>query len=162
MLTLYQMKISKLGFTLVELLVVIAIIGILSAIGIVVYQAVNRNSRDAKRQADLKFIQEALEQYHADQFFYPSAILFGGTNSITNCTGNPASPCTVSKTYLNQVPSDPIGNPQYSYVPSPGCTNAAEGPKCTSYCLYSRVEGFTPPITSCNDVSGMLLEVMPP
>ena len=153
---------GKNGFTLIELRVVIAIIGILSAIGMVTYQAVNRNSRDAKRQADLKFIQGALEQYHADQFFYPLAILFGSTNPITNCTGNP-NPCTVSKTYLNQVPSDPVANPQYSYVPSPsGCTNAAAGTKCTSYCMYSNFEGPNPPGTSCPLVSGMLLEVMPP
>ncbi len=113
------------GFTLIELLVVISIIVILSAIGIVSYSQVFKNGRDAKRQSDLKTIQSALEQYRADQGFYPSSITFGG--SLISGT----------KTYLKEIPKDPIGSPEYKYAASPeGCITTA----CIDYCLYARVE----------------------
>ena len=59
------------GFTLVELMVVITIVAVLATIGIVSYQVVLKNSRDARRQTDLRTIQTGLEQYFADQLFYP-------------------------------------------------------------------------------------------
>jgi len=62
------------GFTLLELLVVIAIIGVLIALGTVSYSAIQRKSRDAKRESDLKSIQGALEQYYAaNDGSYPGA-----------------------------------------------------------------------------------------
>ena len=41
------------GFTLLELLVVISLIGLLTAIGVVNFQATNQRARDGKRQAEL-------------------------------------------------------------------------------------------------------------
>lgn len=150
------------GFTLIELLITISIISILTLIGLVSYAAILNNSRDAKRQADLKLIQSALEQYHNDQFFYPfSPITFG--SFLTNCIGNPSPSCLVTKTYLNNIPKDPTGNPEYSYVAKPNaCDNSATN-KCNSYCLYAQVEGGSVPtdISSCNDFTGRL-EVAPP
>ena len=55
---------SGAGFTLLELLVVIAIIAILIALGTVSYSTAQKKSRDAKRQSDLKEIQNALETYY--------------------------------------------------------------------------------------------------
>lgn len=153
---------TKNGFTLIELLVTISIIAILAAIGMVSYQVILKNSRDAKRQADFKVLQSALEQYHADQFFYPDsspALTFG--SAITNCTGN-ITGCTTTKTYLNIVPRDPVGSPEYAYVPTTiGCDNSG-ATRCTSYCLYSKVENYTPSVTSCADDSTRTLEVTPP
>lgn len=51
------------GFTLAELLVVIAIIGILSAMIVANVSDSRKKARDAKRKADLKSIQTALELY---------------------------------------------------------------------------------------------------
>lgn len=45
------------GFTLIELLIVITIISIMSAIGFTSYNTFVKNSRDAKRLSDLRFIQ---------------------------------------------------------------------------------------------------------
>lgn len=111
------------GFTLIELMIVITIIAILSTIGIIYYGNFLKNSRDAKRQSDLKFIQSALEDYHADNLSYPSQV-------------TPGSPLTSgTKTYMTKVPNDPKASPypDYSYVPSP-----------TSYCLYAALEGTIP------------------
>ena len=54
------------GFTLLELLVVISLIGLLTAIGVVNFQATNQRSRDGKRQADLEQLRTALEIARAD------------------------------------------------------------------------------------------------
>lgn len=120
------------GFTLIELLVVISIIAILSVIGLVAYGNFLKNSRDAKRQADLKFIQSALEDYHADQLYYPASV-------------TPGSPLALgAKTYLNQVPRDPTANPNYLYVAS-GTNCASSTPRnCTSYCLFAKIERTVP------------------
>ncbi|KKU11410.1 MAG: hypothetical protein UX17_C0079G0007, partial [Parcubacteria group bacterium GW2011_GWC2_45_7] len=44
------------GFTLIEILVVATIIGLLAAGGFVTYSNLSRQSRDAKRKADLEQI----------------------------------------------------------------------------------------------------------
>jgi len=48
------------GFTPIELLVVIAIIAILVAIGITAFTSAQRQSRDARRMADMRAIQYRL------------------------------------------------------------------------------------------------------
>ena len=56
----------KKGFTLMELLIVIALIGILVTMGVASYSTAQVKSRDARRKADMKVIQNAYEQYYAD------------------------------------------------------------------------------------------------
>lgn len=59
------------GFTLIELLIVVALIGILVAvIGINGLES-GRQSRDAKRQADLRSLQTAVELYRNKNGEYP-------------------------------------------------------------------------------------------
>ena len=144
------------GFTLIELLVVIAIIAILSAIGFVSYSSFLKNARDVKRQSDLKFIQSALEEYYADQKYYPEV-------ASGSCTADgkfragcpltyPTGPSTF-KTYLNQIP-----NGDYNYQPfifknndNIGCNNNNNSTElCTDYCLFTKMEKI--PRKSENDV----------
>lgn len=129
---------KKSGFTLIELLVTISIISILSVIGVIIYTSVLKQGRDSKRQSDLRSIQSALEQYYADQFYYPATITIGSALSGGG------------KTYLNTIPSDPTGVKQYSYTALPeACDNSAT--KCTGYCLYAKLENSTPGIGSCTN-----------
>lgn len=124
------------GFTLVEMLIVISIIGVLAAIGLSIYQPVVKRSRDSRRISDLKLIQSALEDYHADQLYYPQSV-------------TPGSPLNFgTKNYLNEVPKDPSASQTYKYVPS-GCS----GPKCTGYCLSAKLEGTDLP-DECTPDSG--------
>ena len=64
---------NKKGFTLIELLVVIAIIGLLSTLSVLALNSARARSRDAKRIADVKQIQTALEMYYNENNTYPAA-----------------------------------------------------------------------------------------
>lgn len=145
------------GFTLIELLIVIAIIAILASVALISFSGINKNSRDGRRKADLALIQSALEQYHADQNFYPPYIqsltnykLTDPAIQITNATGRTG--ITVTKTYLNKLPVDPKNEETYVYayaglpnsnvrigVDTTICNNTS-GNYCTSYCLYALTE----------------------
>jgi len=95
------------GFTLLELLVVIAIIGVLSSLFVSNYMEIRKKSRDAKRMADLREIQKALELYRQDQdpSSYPDVL---------------PNPCSAWEPYINSMPGDPLGNCEnpisYSYL----------------------------------------------
>jgi prepilin-type N-terminal cleavage/methylation domain-containing protein len=77
---------NKKGFTLIELLVVIAIIGILATLAVVSLQQARKSARDAKRIADVKQMQTALELYFNDWQEYPADVISG--SSISSSTSN--------------------------------------------------------------------------
>jgi prepilin-type N-terminal cleavage/methylation domain-containing protein len=63
------------GFTLIELLVVIAIIGLLATIIAAPIQSARKKARDAKKIAELKSTELALEQYaESNQAQYPKTL----------------------------------------------------------------------------------------
>lgn len=167
------------GFTLVELLITISIIAILSAIALMTYTYVMKQGRDSKRMSDLRAIQSALEQYYSDQGFYPyfSVGIGGvtwpglddimGSGSFTNLIGNfcdPFSvpPCPSSKSYINSLPHDPTGSTRYTYKTIPtNCDNSSSN-KCTSYCLYAKLENTSPGLGSCPANGTYNFAVSPP
>lgn len=155
------------GFTLVELLVVMAIIGILAAIGTFGYTEAVKLSRDAKRQADLKLIQSALEQYHNDQHFYPpNSFTVSSGMRFTNATAQ-LPPPPETKVYLNNVPQDPsvgASNPNYKYIPLTRSLGScsADPTTCQIYCLYANFEAGSSDNSSCTNQGGYNFEVIPP
>ncbi|TSC63604.1 MAG: general secretion pathway protein G [Parcubacteria group bacterium Athens0416_74] len=131
------MKISstKRGFTLIELLVVIAIIGMLSSVVLSSLNGARKKARDARRLADFKQLQTALELYYSDNTAYPESVT--QANISTALSG-------LAPAYMAAIPEDPLGG-SYHYV----YKTTAGG---TFYCLGTAYEG-TAPASTCNTTS---------
>lgn len=99
----------KRGFTLIELLVVIAIIGLLATIITASLSTAKAKSRDARRIADIKTLQTALDLYYNDNYAYPT--------SLSSLVPN----------YVPVLPTDPSTNASYKYTVFP-----ASGSNCNS------------------------------
>ncbi|MFA6410930.1 MAG: type II secretion system protein [Candidatus Buchananbacteria bacterium] len=114
---------NKKGFTLIELLVVIAIIGLLSTLAVVSLNSARQKARDAKRVADIRQVQTALELYFNDKNSYPNDVGADLTlgSSLATCLGADGfnlvagSACT-SPIYMGLIPSNPgPGGTAYIY-----------------------------------------------
>ena len=68
-----QKKKNQPGFTLIELLVVATIIIILTTLGLVSYRTVMKKSKQAKCQADIEAVRQALVMRRSDGSSYPCA-----------------------------------------------------------------------------------------
>ena len=103
------------GFTLLELLVVIGIISMLVGVLSVSYSAAQKRGRDSRRRSDTKAMQEALEQYYAE-----------------NTYSYPSGDCNEADDYLKGAwpTTDPSGE---SYEGADACAAA-------SYCLCALME----------------------
>jgi len=62
---------TRSGFTLIEMLVVVAIVGLLSSTLLVGLGDARRKARDARRIADLRQVQNGLENYYSENREYP-------------------------------------------------------------------------------------------
>lgn len=114
------------GFTLIELLIVITIIAVLSVIGMAVYSGIQKNARNARRQADIQAISKAWEQNIAKASpYYPK--LLGSWFA----TGS--------------IPKDP-GTAGASYAYTTGGANETEGKDTYEVCATLET---TPASTYC-------------
>lgn len=96
------------AFTLIELVVVIAIIGLLAAIVLIALNQARVKSRDAKRVADIRQIQTALELYYSDNGAYPN-IGCASTPSYGSCWAT-----LLPSQYIGKMPYDPL-NVSFAY-----------------------------------------------
>ncbi len=124
-----KFKKAQQGFTLIELLVVIAIIGILSSVVLASMNTARKKARDARRQADLKSLQLALESYYDTNSAYPieateTTVALG----LTELTAGGM---------ITALPTDPASSQSYRYHSDDG----------SEYCLGANMEN-TPPSPS--------------
>ncbi len=124
------------GFTLIELLVVIAIIGILSSVVLASMNTARKKARDARRQADLKSLQLALESYYDTNSNYPIA----ATETDVVSTHTELAEL-VSQGMITVLPDDPASAKNYRY------RTDATG---SEYCIGAALEGTVPtPADTC-------------
>jgi type IV pilus assembly protein PilE len=112
-------RIFSQGFTLIELLVVVAIMGILLAAGVVAFTNAQKSSRDSRRSADMKAVQQAFEQYY----------LQNANQYASTCSGMAAN------IVGGAMPTDPKGNVAYS------CNaTGVVGTTASGYCACAALE----------------------
>ena len=91
------------GFTLIELLVVLAVIGLLASISVVSLSQANTNSRDARREMDIKELRRSLAIYETSRNRYP---ICSGEVQI-NGTSDCLSVAIIADGVTNVLPKDP-------------------------------------------------------
>jgi len=107
-----KVKINNKGFTLMELLVVIAIIGLLSSMTTYFVNSARIRARDARRLADIRQIQSALELYYDDNLQYPPVADAQTSDDADGC-GKDDTWCDLEQElvpkYIGKLPRDPSG-----------------------------------------------------
>jgi len=120
------------AFTLIEILVVVTIIGLLALAGLVSYSQFMKQSRDARRKADIELVRSALEMYRSVNNAYPTSIPITGLP----WGGDLVDQLVPTGIYMKKIPTDPHSNDDYSYYYS----TDANG---TTYTLGAHFESTT-------------------
>lgn len=119
------MRQRRTGFTVIELLVVTTIIMVLTAVGMVSYQAASRNARNGKRAADMESLRSALVLYRSDTGAYPIGTDFDTMVATLNNVGYYSSPSITDPRneapYLYSYDSDGVVF-EVCYAEEPGGT----------------------------------------
>ena len=142
----------NLGFTLIELLVVIAIIGLLSTIAVVSLNSAREKGRDAKRVADIRQIQTALELYNDGQNGngYPTdtndgagGLNLGSTDAkvLSKDSGFSVAGGGTGDIYMGLIPADPLTSQNYAYVSKTAAGADCDAGPCARFEIAFTLEG---------------------
>lgn len=130
---------NKKGFTLIEILVVVSIIGLLSSIFLVGLGGFRSRGRDARRLADLRQVQNALELYYSKNSAYPALSCI--SSSSRTCWNGLESNLTGAGIGVSKIANDPSPSQSYMY--------ASDG---QSYTLGAKLQGQDPALN--DDIDG--------
>ena len=106
------------GFTLIELLVVIAIIGLLSTLAVVSLNSARAKARDARREADIKLLNNAIQLYIQENNESPLVPLDSDKicDSTEDCWAADGQFAVAMSTYTAPLVTDPTNTDDYVYV----------------------------------------------
>ncbi len=129
------------AFTLIELIIVIGLISIMATLGFSMFYNAQKNSRDAKRKADLDTIRASLELFRTNNSYYPLPSDLDSKIPIELTEGEIK--------YLQSLPEDPYSSKpetskhvyQYQTIPF-DCTEL-----CNDYKLGALLEKST--VSNC-------------
>lgn len=102
---------SLTGFTLVELLVVISIISLLSSVVFASVNTARAKARDARRKADLRQLELAVQFYYDTNGTFPPSVTTGQDNTLSTKEGGINWPVAFRNElapYLSALPLDPL------------------------------------------------------
>ena len=118
-------KRRKAGFTLIELLVVVAIIGLLASIVVVALNTTRGAARDAKRRADMRGLQTAME------LCYLNGTCGGASDQYPVYANYTLAQAGGIGVFISaaQMPSDPLSSSSYTWVST-----------TSTYCVYADLE----------------------
>jgi len=114
---------SRRGFTIIELLVVVAVIALIAAAVLATLSSARTKSRDARRLADIKSIQTALDLYVTNARVFPNptapeGLCLTGSDAVSTQLINTSS--------IAAMPQDPLQNCSdnfhYHYASTDGST----------------------------------------
>ncbi|MGE4554573.1 MAG: type II secretion system protein [Candidatus Paceibacterota bacterium] len=127
------------GFTLIEMILVVTIIAILATSILVGLGGARTSARNARRVADLRNLQNALELYYNKNGYYCPG---SGYTTLTSCLQS-----------FTRVPQDPLSSSGWRYYyQSTGSTNQG-------YIVGARLEGVTATDSIMQDsLSGVSVE----
>ena len=107
------------GFTLVELMVAISVMGILAAIVYANVGAASPKARNAERQADIRYLQSAIEQFKQKNGRYPVMGTDSNADGISSeAEGSGTYIVGLAPEFITVLPKDPKRGSAagYSYV----------------------------------------------
>jgi len=124
------------GFTLIELLVVIAIIGLLSTLAVVSLNSAREKARDARREADIRLLNNAIQLYVQENDKAP--LVPNDANKVCDssevCWASGGDFAVALSTYTAPLVTDPKNDAANDYVYVYVSPTALETscPTCTS------------------------------
>lgn len=153
---------SKKGFTLIEILVVVSIVGLLSSVFLVGLGGFRARGRDARRIADLRQVQNALEIYYTRCGRYLGGVApASGACPTTNPTAwGPAGTAGTVQNVLtsglgiSQIPNDPSIGKNYGYAVSTDGQNYVLGATLENPGDAALVEDSDTALTGFNATGG--------
>jgi len=132
---------TKNGFTIIELTVVVAIIGLIAAVALGLFAKPKANSRDARREKDIKEIRTGLGLYVNAVGTYPVCSL--GPLVDNTCSGASLESILRAQGAMSATPRDPLDSGTCAGFVSTSFRYCYESVAGADYGLYYHLETNT-------------------